>query len=77
MNIETAIHNELVTILKAPLGVSVSIIRRKQNEGKSIVSHCVHLMVWANQREYKDCYRNRFFRNQCIAGLRSTKLITA
>ena len=77
-------YTELVATLKATystqksaIGASVQFIKRKQRENETIESYARSLNELGSQCEYSDCCRSRLLRDQFIAGLRSTRLITA
>ena len=79
-----ATYNEIQCMLKQQFEVkksvvaaSVSFISRKQNSGETIEQYAQALNNLADDCEYKPCCRSRYLRDIFVAGLNSTKIITA
>ena len=64
-------------IKKSIIGASVKFISRKQHPGETIEQYAQTLNNLADSCEYKHCCRSRYLRDIFVAGLNSTKIISA
>ena len=64
-------------VKKSVVAASVSFISRKQISSETIEQYAQTLNNLADHCEYKPCCRSRYLRDIFVAGLKSTKIITA